>query len=85
MDKIVLQGEEGDSLELYVLESTRLGAVDYLLATDAEKGDGDCYILKDTSAPEDTDSIYELVTDEHELDYLAGVFAELVDDADIEF
>ena len=85
MDKILFNGDDGDDIELYVLETTRLGAVDYVLASDVPAGDGECYILKDTSAPEDTESIYEIVEDEHELDYLASVFAELVEDADIEF
>lgn len=85
MDKITFTGDKGDTIELFVLENTRLGAIDYVLATDAESGDGECYILKDTSAPESEESVYEMVEDEHELDYLVNVFAELVEDVDIEF
>ena len=85
MDKITFTGDEGDIIELYVLESTRLGAVNYVLATDAETGDGECYILKDTAPDDSEESIYEMVEDEHELDYLVNVFAELVEDVDIDF
>lgn len=85
MDKLILEGEGGDRLELFILESTRLAGKDYILATDVENGDGDCYILKDVSAPEDEDACYEPVEDEKELDYLLNVFTELMDDVDIEF
>ena len=85
MDKIVFSGEAGDSIELYVLESTRLGGMDYVLATDKVSGDGDCYILKDVSESESADAVYEMVENEHELEYLASVFAELVEDVDIDF
>ena len=84
MEKITLTGEN-DSIELYILESTRLGAVDYVLASDVAGGDGECYILKDVSSPEDSESVYEIVEDEHELDYLSGVFGALLADADIRF
>ena len=84
MENITLKGEN-DSIELYILETTRLGAVDYALASDTVTGDGECYIMKDVSAPEDEESVYEIVEDEHELDYLAGVFAELLEDTDISF
>ena len=85
MEKIILEGEDGDQLELFILESTRLAGRDYILATDVEAGDGECYILKDTSAAEDADACYEPVEDEKELDYLLSVFTELMDDVDIEF
>lgn len=85
MDKVTFTGENGDAIELFVVESTRLGAVDYVLASDVEQGDGECYILKDTSAAESEESVYEIVEDEHELDYIANVFAELVEGADIAF
>ncbi len=84
MEKITFNGDN-DSIELYVLESTKLGGVDYILASDVAAGDGDCYIMKDVSAQDEADSIYEMVTDEAELDYLLGVFSELYEDADFEF
>lgn len=85
MDKIILEGEGGDRLELYILESTRLAGKDYILCTDVENGDGDCYILKDVSDETDEEACYEPVEDEKELDYVLTVFTELMDDVDIEF
>jgi len=84
-EKITMTGDAGDTIELYVLESTKLGGKDYILATDAEDGDGECYIFEDKSAETDAESCYELVTDDAQLDYLLGVFAELIEDTDFEF
>ncbi len=85
MEKLTFQGENGEAIELYILESTRLGGVDYILATGAETGDGDCYIFKDKSDSADDTAVYEMVDDENEMDYLLSVFAELLDDVDLEF
>ena len=49
--KITLRTDEGEDLDLFVLEETRINGIDYLLVTDEEdeEADGACYILKDTS------------------------------------
>ncbi len=82
-DKIVLTDEDGGTITLYAVEETRVAGVSYLLAADSED-DANCFILRDTSAPEDTDAIYEIVEDPDELDYLLRIFRELDDDIDIE-
>lgn len=85
MDKIIFTDETGNKLELYPLETTRLGGVDYLLASDVETGDGECYILKDLSDKDSEEAVYQMVEDEQELDYLLNIFSELVEDVDFEF
>lgn len=84
-EKLIFAGDEGENLELYVVEKTRLGGVDYILAADTETGDGSCYILRDRSGASDETAVFEIVEDEDELDNLLSVFAELVDDLDLEF
>ena len=84
MEKVTLNGENGDTLAFFVVETTRLAGVDYLLVTDAEQGDGECFILRDVGE-EGEEAVYEAVTDDALLDYLASVFAEQLDDVDIEF
>ena len=37
-------------------------------------------ILKDLSKAEDTESVYEIVSDENELNAVAGVFEDLLED-----
>lgn len=41
-------------------------------------------ILKDTSAPEEKDSVYEMVEEEVELNAVLKVFEELLEDVEIE-
>lgn len=74
--------DEDQSIEFYVVEETKLGGKSYLLVTDAEdeEEDGDCYILKDMSKDSDSESLYEFVEDEDELDGIMKIFAELLDD-----
>lgn len=80
-NKIVIKDEDGNEVELYVLEGTKINGANYILTTDAaEDEDGECYILKDVSKPEDTDAVYQFVEDENELNFVGKIFAELMDD-----
>lgn len=83
---ITLETEEGDRVDFYVLEETRIGGMNYLLVTDSpeEDDEGECYILKDKSRAEDSQALYEFVENEDELDYLFGIFSELIDDMDVD-
>lgn len=76
--------EDGETAEFFVLEQTKVNGVSYILVTDSEEDDAECLILKDTSASDDKDSIYEIVEDEVELQALLKVFEELLEDVDIE-
>ena len=86
MEKLTFQGKDGEQAEFYVLEQTRVNGVNYLLVADSEEDDeeGECYILKDQSKAEDADALYEFVEDDEEMDYLYKIFAELMDDMDVD-
>lgn len=84
MEKITFCPTEGESVDFYVLEQTRLGGIDYILVTDSEEEDAEALILKDVSAPEDTESLYEIVDDDGELDAVAAIFSSMLDDVDLE-
>ena len=87
MEKIELCPDGGEKVEFYVLEQTRLGGCDYILVTDSmdsEEEEGEALILKDISAPEDKEAIYEIVEDERELDAVAEIFSDMLDDIDLE-
>ena len=50
-DSIVLETEDGETLELYVLEKTRINGKDYLLAADSSLNDEDsdeaeCFLFR---------------------------------------
>lgn len=81
---ITLETEEGESLDFYVLEQTKINGISYLLVTDTEDEDGECYILKDKSKAEDQEAVYEFVEDDSEIDNLFGIFRELMEDMDVE-
>ena len=87
MEKIEFCPDGGEKVEFYVLEQTRLGGCDYILVTDSmdsEEEEGDALILKDISAPEDKEAIYEIVEDERELDAVAEIFSDMLEDIDLE-
>ena len=68
-----------------MLEETRINGKNYLMVTDSqEEEEGECYILKDISRPEDSEAIYEFVEDDEELDFLYRIFLELVSDMEID-
>ena len=75
-EKIIFVDEDGNEIEMYVIEETRINNVNYLLVAEA-------YILKDISNDEDEEAVYEIVDDESEVDYIGRVFSELLEDIDI--
>ncbi len=89
-NKIAFETEDGKKVEFEIIESTRLNGSDYLLVTtddkslyDSENDDEDSepvFILKDTSAADEEEAVYEFVDDEEELDAVFKVFEELLDE-----
>ena len=69
-NSIMLRDENGEEVKLYVLEETKF--------------DGECYLLRDTSKPEDAEAAYEFVDDDGELEYMSKVFAELMSDLGVD-
>ena len=89
-EKLVFQTDDGKEVEFEVIESTRVNGADYLLVTtddtsvyDSENDDEDSeavFILKDMSAPESDEALYEFVEDEAELDAVFEIFEQLLDE-----
>lgn len=85
MEKIIFTFEDtNEQVEFFVLEQTKVNGASYILVTDSEDEEAECLILKDLSAAEDTDSLYEIVEDDVELSAVLKVFEELLEDVDIE-
>jgi hypothetical protein len=74
-----------ETVDLYVLEQTRLNGINYLLVTEQEfeQEDAEVIIFKEVMT-EGTDVIYDPVTDETELEVIAKVFEEILEDFDLE-
>lgn len=84
MGKIKFMSEQMQETDFFVLEQTKLNGVSYILVTDSEEDDAECLILKDTSAEDESESIYEVVEDDNELSAILKVFEELLEDIEIE-
>ncbi|MCM1040084.1 MAG: DUF1292 domain-containing protein [Ruminococcus sp.] len=83
MEKIVFRPEGEEPVEFYVLEQTRLGGIDYILVTDTEEEDGEALILRDTSKEGETEAVYEIVTEDEELNAVAAVFENMLEDIEL--
>ncbi len=84
VDKIKFETEDGEIVEFYVEEQTKVNGVQYLLVTDSMEDEADAYILKDLSAETDMDANYVMVEDDVELEAISQVFIQMLDDVDIE-
>ena len=85
MEKVIFTDPDTkEKIEFYVLEETQINGKKFLFVTEEEDGDSEAYILKEI-ADENDDVVYEMVEDDNELAALGKVFAELIDDADIEY
>ncbi len=87
MEKIEFRpAEGGETAWFYVVEETRINGVSYLLVTETEEeeAEAEAYILKDTSKDGDEEAVYEFVDNDEELEAVSRIFAELLEDVDIE-
>ncbi len=84
MEKIVFKPENEEPVEFFVLEQTTVSGVDYILVTKEEEGDSEALILKDMSAREDEEAIYEIVSDDEELKAVADIFENILEDVEFE-
>lgn len=86
MEKITFALDTGEVVDFAVLEETKINGMSYLLVTESEdeKDDAEAYILKKIAEEEQEQILYEMVEDEKELEYVSKIFAELLEDVDIE-
>ena len=80
--RIRLQSDDGN-LELEILEETVVNGINFILVTDAPEGeDGTCYVMKDSSAPEDEEADY-VFAEGDEAESVMDVFAKMLEGEDI--
>ena len=80
LEKVTFNPDGEAPVEFFVLEQTRIGGYNYILVTDFEEGDGEALILKDISKDGESDSVFTIVSDDKELEAVAGVFESMLDD-----
>lgn len=82
-ESIIFESEEGKEVSFFVIEQTMLAGVNYLLVADSQEDEAEAYILREIEE-QDSQTIYEMVEEEDELDALLKIFSELLDDVEIE-
>ena len=75
---------EDKTVGFFVVEETRINGASYLLVTETEDDEAEAYILKDTSLDGEEEASYVFVEDDNELEAVSKIFAELLEDVDIE-
>ena len=85
MQSINFITDEGEEIPFYIIEQTTLAGKDFLLVTDSDTDEDEAavYIMQEIS-DQDDQTVYEFVEDEAQLEALSKVFAELLDDVDIQ-
>jgi len=85
MEKISFTlAKEQEEVEFYIIEETRVNGRNYIMVTDSEEDDAEALILKDLSDKDADEALYEIVDEDTELDAVAAIFGELLEDIDIQ-
>ena len=83
--------DDGEKIELAVLEQTRINGINYLLVSAVEEENPDedteeayAFILREKEPPSQEESEYEEIEDEEEILSVSRIFEQLMDDIDFE-
>ena len=68
MEQLEFLTDDNEKVSFYVLEETRVNGMNYLLVSEQDSLDAECYILKDVSSQESAEAAYEFVEDDDELE-----------------
>ncbi len=82
-EKIVFTDDDGNEIELFVVEETRINNVNYILVAEDGSEEAEAYIFKDVSDDKSDEAVYEPVEEEDEIQYIGKIFSELLEDTDI--
>lgn len=78
--KITLITDDGTEVDFFIVDTTKVNDIDYILVYDGTQKEKEYYILKDLSAPADEEALYEMVDDPTELESVGAIFEQLLDD-----
>ena len=85
MEKIVFQlPDSQETVDFFVLEQTKIKGYEYILVTDSEEEEAEAYIMKDVADEASEEAVYEMVDDDDELEAVAKIFAEILEEIDLE-
>ena len=76
--------DDGEEATFHVLEQTKLNGNTYLLVLDdIEDEEEEALILKEVSLPGEKEVTYEILEDDKEINAIAKVFEELLEDVEL--
>ena len=77
--------EDGEEIQFYIMEQTMISGINYLLVTeDLEDEEAEVMMMKENQNSDGEFASYEFVEDDDELTAISKIFAELMEDVDIE-
>lgn len=77
--------EDGEEIQFYIMEQTRIGGINYLLVTeDMEDEEAEVMMMKENPDSDGEYASYEFVENDDELTAVSKIFSELMEDVDIE-
>ena len=76
--EFVVEDENGNEVTLYMVDTTKINGVEYILATDTQEDGGCGFIFKMTPVEGSEDVLLDNVSDE-EYEYISKIFAETAD------
>ncbi|MBR5474978.1 MAG: DUF1292 domain-containing protein [Lachnospiraceae bacterium] len=78
LGEFVVEDENGNEVTLYMIDTTKINGVEYVLATDTQDDGGCGFIFKMTPVEGTDDVMLDNVSDD-EYDYISKIFAETAD------
>lgn len=82
-NKIIFTEEDGSKTTFYIIDETKINGTSYILVTDSDddsEEEAEAYIMKDVSAADSEEAVYEFVDEPEEFDAVADIFGELADE-----
>ena len=81
MEMITFTDDNGEEVNLYVFEETKVAGVNYLLVSESMDTDAEMYIFKEVFTSEDGEELsYEPVEEDSELEYIGKTFEEMMNE-----
>lgn len=83
---VIFTTDDNEEIEFQIIEQTTLNGISYILVTDTDVEDeGNAYILKTEESDEEVEEfVYRFVEEEEELELIGKIFAELLEDIDLQ-
>ncbi len=87
MEKLTFTSDDGEQQEYYIIAGAESDGVEYLLVSEENEEDAEALILKyitEKNSDGEEEAVYEMVTDEDEIEKVIPAFESVLGDISIE-